>query len=459
MTLYTTFSSDYKSCGHVHRSRAKAQLCIKQCEELHDEKRELHLLNAISNADAREEVLALGVWHAARTRREEATAEAAAKRQAAQGGTAAPTLPVPPADNPTEPEGSEPSESPGERSEPDAQPEPAPDDDSSGPSITGAMGGFGAMTGSLLERAVDEKVAAALDERIEPLKVEITEKLSNLPSNGPAAPSTITINVNGDDVAELEDEVTHPVFKDALELALAGFAIMLVGPTGCGKTVLGSQLARALKQDFGSSSCSGGISEATFTGTTLPQGEDGAWVFVDTELIDKVENGGLYLMDEADGADPNVLLVLNQLAANGRLPLPKRKDKPFAVAHKDFTLMAAVNTWGRGSNRLYCGRNALDESFLDRFRVGTIEMDYDRELERALAADDALCEAVWKVRSAADTNRLQRVVSTRFIQDAAKARKVLGWSVGRCVEQLVIGWTEDEKRRANVSSVLAGLCC
>jgi cobaltochelatase CobS len=42
-----------------------------------------------------------------------------------------------------------------------------------------------------------------------------------------------------------------------------------------------------------------------------------------------------------------------------------------------------ANTFGTGADRQYVGRNQLDESTLDRFRIGQIERDYDSEIVSA----------------------------------------------------------------------------
>ncbi|HEY4084429.1 MAG TPA: hypothetical protein VGM43_00765 [Bryobacteraceae bacterium] len=46
--------------------------------------------------------------------------------------------------------------------------------------------------------------------------------------------------------------------------------------------------------------------------------------------------------------------------------------------------MAAANTYATGSNIAYAGRGRLDESTLDRFRAGAIEVGYDETLAKNL---------------------------------------------------------------------------
>ena len=123
------------------------------------------------------------------------------------------------------------------------------------------------------------------------------------------------------------------------------------------------------------------------------------------------------VLDEADRADPNVLAVLNQAIANKRMPLPTRFEKPFAIMHPDFRIMCAGNTAGTGADRLYTAATRLDEAFLDRFRAGTLFMDYDAKLERDLVGDTLLIKCMHRMRDKAKTLRIERVISTRVICD------------------------------------------
>ena len=88
------------------------------------------------------------------------------------------------------------------------------------------------------------------------------------------------------------------------------------------------------------------------------------------ELLHDPSNGGVFLFDEIDAADANVLLVVNSALANGRMSVPSRHDQPVAKKHSEFVCIAAANTFGRGADRVYVGRNELDEATLDRFRIG-----------------------------------------------------------------------------------------
>ena len=81
--------------------------------------------------------------------------------------------------------------------------------------------------------------------------------------------------------------------------------------------------------------------------------------------------------------------------------------------HKDFRIVAAANTWGKGSDMQYVGRNALDGATLDRF--DNIYMDYDRKLERNLYPNDEVLKFMWEFRDAVEKAKIQHIVSTRGI--------------------------------------------
>src|SRR6202007_1642683 len=88
---------------------------------------------------------------------------------------------------------------------------------------------------------------------------------------------------------------------------------------------------------------------------------------------------------------------------------------------KNCVIMAAANTYGTGGNIVYAGRERLDESTLDRFRAGGIEVGYDKGLEDMLVKEDVLKWGL-NIRKKITDTHLQRVMSTRFMLDASKLR-------------------------------------
>ena len=240
----------------------------------------------------------------------------------------------------------------------------------------------------------------------------------------------------------------HAVFPRVLTLAKARKNIFIYGPTGCGKTHTASQVAKVLGLPFAFISCSAGMPEGKLEGRLLPIGEGGRFSYVASEFIKCYENGGVYLLDEIDAADANVLLLINAALANGHVAVPNRPEKPYAERHKDFICIAAANTVGTGADRLYSGRNKLDAATLDRFQIGKVMMDYDTGIEIALCPDDVLRKRLQTYRKRVRENRLERSVSTRFLRDAYDMKHNHGWTDLNIDDALFTGWREDEINKA-----------
>lgn len=246
----------------------------------------------------------------------------------------------------------------------------------------------------------------------------------------------------------------HPMFEKVRKLASGRLNVMLCGPAGCGKSYLAEKLAEVLgARTFGMLSCTSGASESQLTGWLLPVSAGGNFTYVSSEFVDVFENGGVFLLDEVDAADPNMLLVINAALANGHLHIPQRHKKPKVTKHKDCIIVAAANTFGTGADAIYVGRNQLDAATLDRFYV--VRMDYDVALENDLIAaeDDAAITSfgawVHAIRSkVALDNRIRRVVSTRMIQKGIAAYRA-GIAMDEIKVDLLAGWTRDELNRVN----------
>ena len=125
------------------------------------------------------------------------------------------------------------------------------------------------------------------------------------------------------------------------------------------------------------------------------------------------------------------------------MALPNRVNEWFAQRHKDFVMAIIGNTWGHGADRLYVGRNQLDEAFLDRFRMRTIDVQYDETLEEMLCPDDELRGEFQRWRAAIFHHKLRRIVSTRAVQRAFEDFQY-GWSRNKIYDNFFSGWPVDE---------------
>lgn len=304
--------------------------------------------------------------------------------------------------------------------------------------------------GEAVTRSTNELVAAKMKEARAEFQSETKRAIAEIASSG-VVRQEITIITPSGERRELAGEVFHEEYEWLLTLAQAGKPIFLPGPTGCGKTHLAAQIARGLHGDkwrdrFGILSCSPATAERHFLGRSIPNITTGQDVYRTAEFVRCYEEGGVFVADEIDAADASVLLVFNAALANGYLPLPDRTEKPIAYRHKDFVFVACANTWGRGADRMYVGRNRLDEATLDRFRIGTVPLDYSRAIEMAVCPDVELYETLVKWREGIYANRLERVISTRFFADAFDMRRA-GAPLWRIAKAFFGGWRDDEARK------------
>ena len=298
--------------------------------------------------------------------------------------------------------------------------------------------------GSLNEERVQEMIQAAVSS----IKV----------------PAPVVIAIAGFEPVTLpEGEHRHPMFEKCLRLAQSGINVLMVGPAGTGKTTLAKQIADALGLSFGALHCSAGISESQLLGWLLPTGESGRFEYQAAQFADLYQRGdSLFLLDEIDAADPNLLMVLNGALANGHLHVPQNINEPTVARGKRAYVMAAANTYGHGADMQYAGRNQLDAATLDRFYI--VHIGYDANLERLLTGRESLSFRPWKpapadsdyradvihladwldaVRIKASDSKLRRVISTRAYTKASQARQA-GIPCEEIKADLLAGWTRDE---------------
>jgi hypothetical protein len=202
-----------------------------------------------------------------------------------------------------------------------------------------------------------------------------------------------------------EDEPRHAIFEDVLIAILAKRNVFLVGPAGCGKSHLVGQVARAAGLGFGVTGAVG--SKYDFSGY-----QDGNGQYHDTSgLWEFVVKGGLFFADEMDASQPNAVLFLNSLTANGICRFPHGQYE----RHENFRWVAAGNTWGNGATDQYVGRNPLDASSKDR--VVIIPVHYDERLERSLQGDNEWVDYCQRARRSCETLEIQHIISMRAMAD------------------------------------------
>jgi cobaltochelatase CobS len=231
--------------------------------------------------------------------------------------------------------------------------------------------------------------------------------------------------------------------------------ILLVGPTGCGKSTLIEQLAARLNWPVVRVAASGGLTESDLLGEWTVR--DGETVFNYGFLPRAMTMGAVCLVDEIDGIEPSVAFAIHQLMEDqGKLVL-LQNGAEIIEPREGFRLVTTANTLGNGDESgLYTGTRVLNAAFLDRF-AAVFRMSYmppaleaDVIKARAPGCAAALAKKLVKVasdvREAKVNQQLFCTFSTRRLIELARKHAQTG-DFAAALELSVLNRLHDEDRQ------------
>jgi nitric oxide reductase NorQ protein len=158
-----------------------------------------------------------------------------------------------------------------------------------------------------------------------------------------------------------------------------GLAILLKGPTGCGKTRLIETMAHDLQRPLITVSCHDDLTTADLVGRFLLQGGDTTWV--DGPLTRAVREGAICYLDEVVEARQDTTVVLHPLSDHRRR-LPIERLGVTLEAAPGFCLVVSYNP----------GYQSVLKDLKDstRQRMIAIELDFPPpEIEERVVAREA----------------------------------------------------------------------
>jgi len=274
-----------------------------------------------------------------------------------------------------------------------------------------------------LKDKLEQKIESSVDGELKELRDMIKSK------------QQLEVKV-GENVNVVEG-LKHKQLEQLINYALLRLSPLLVGMAGTGKTHAAEQVSTALGLDFYSISVGAQTTKTDIMGYMAANGQ-----YVRTHFRDAYENGGVFLMDEIDAGNANVLITINAALSNGLAAFPDAMIKK----HDDFVFIASANTFGNGANRQYVGRNQLDAATLDRFAI--IEWLIDDDLEKNLTI--GLNGGAWymAVRAARDyvaEKNIRALISPRATQKGSKLLNI-GQPLDEVIDATLLGSVPDDKK-------------
>lgn len=280
--------------------------------------------------------------------------------------------------------------------------------------------------------SVDQAVSQRINDSVGDQLNELTERVEKALND---ADKTKRLEVVTDTTNVILDGIQHKEFEKLLKIAQLRQNALLVGMAGTGKTHAGSQVAEALNLPFYTMSVGAQTSKSDIIGYMSATGD-----YIRTHFREAYENGGIFLMDEIDAGNANVLIQVNAALSNGVMSFPDLMIN----RHKDFIFIASANTYGTGMNRQYVGRNQLDAATLDRFT--TVDWDVDDDLEEMLAGDNGKwLMAVRGAREFVNQHNIRALITPRATQ---KGSSLLanGFNVEDVISSVMLGSVPEDRK-------------
>lgn len=212
--------------------------------------------------------------------------------------------------------------------------------------------------------------------------------------------------------------LTHEIFPKVLRAVACGEHVWMTGSAGVGKSKIARQVAESLGLAFSAEPFNSQSSKADIKGYKAISDN----LYQSTGFRDRYEHGGVFLMDEIDASNPNILTVLNDALSNDSMSFPDGMVK----RHPKFVAIAAANTWGNGATAEYVGRAPIDGATIDRFTMMHVKIDerLETELVRGTGLNmehgSTWLHIVRTARRNVDTHGLKVIVSPRASVGGAK---------------------------------------
>lgn len=253
-------------------------------------------------------------------------------------------------------------------------------------------------------KSIESEVYTTVGDAITEQEKRVTEQLEAM--REAVRTGTAKLEVKVAKKLNLVEGARHQQLDELISIAVQRLPSLMVGIAGSGKTHAASQVAEGLGLKFYAMSVGAQTSKSDIIGFVHAGGD-----YVRTLFREAFEHGGVFLMDEIDAGNANVLIQVNAALSNDYCAFPDQMVK----RHEDFVFIGSANTYGQGANRQYVGRNQLDAATLDRFVI--IPWLVDANLEKLFAGSSdngkRWHSAVTKIRAEVEKEGMRVLVTPR----------------------------------------------
>lgn len=246
----------------------------------------------------------------------------------------------------------------------------------------------------------------------------------------------------------LDELKVDPFFEeDSVAAKVLEFAIkhheniLIVGPTGCGKSCLTINVMARMKAKAEVFSCSGETSTDELIAKPWIITENGQSVTVSIHgaALRAYKDGKILLLEEVDFAIPDILASLHRIMeSNQNHYVCNIGQQEIIPKSPKFSVIATANTIGTGEDTfMYAGTKPLNQAFMNRFAY-TVRMGYllmakeitvlinKTGIDQTLAK--TLVEAANDVRDAADPTRNGGSLGSQSIASTISTRDLISWA-------------------------------
>jgi len=207
----------------------------------------------------------------------------------------------------------------------------------------------------------------------------------------------------------------QPEFKTVLGLSFLRNNVYMYGVAGSGKTHTAIKVAETLDLDFYVETGLNIDNFRLFGGNSPIDGK-----YHETAFYKAFKNGGVFLLDEMDRAEPEILISFNTAIEQGKALF----GSEMVERHENFVLIGAGNTRLNGSENGYFA-NVQDHSVKSRSVFVQMELTDDAELQRFDKPEHKkLVKAIQEIRTKASNLGISSGIDFRAMRNACQLWEV-----------------------------------